>query len=70
MNAGKLVETVKIGTQAGHVLIATADSAGIPHIAAAGRIERESSSSVVVMEWFCPGTVANLRRNAGVSVVA
>ena len=70
MNAGKLAEAVKIGRRAGHVLIATADSAGIPHVAAAGRIELEGRSTVAITEWFCPGTVANLRKNAGVSVVA
>ncbi len=70
MNAAKLAEAVKIGMQTGHVLIATADSAGIPHIAAAGRIELQGRSTVAITEWFCPGTVANLRKNAGVSVVA
>ncbi len=70
MNAGKLTKAVKIGTQMGHVLIATANSAGIPHVAAAGKIELEGQSTVAITEWFCPGTVANLRKNAGVSVVA
>ena len=70
MNAGRLAEAVKIGTRAGHVLIATADSAGVPHIAAAGKIELEGRNTVAITEWFCPGTVANLRKNAGVSVVA
>jgi uncharacterized protein len=69
MNAGKIAEAVKMGTQTGHVLIATADWAGIPHIAVAGRIALEGDS-VVVTEWFCPGTVANLRPNVGVSIVA
>jgi len=70
MNAGKLAQAVKTGTRAGHVLIATADSSGVPHIAAAGKIELEGPSTVAITEWFCPGTVANLRKNAGVSVVA
>jgi len=70
MKADKLAEAVKIGTRTGHVLIATADTAGVPHIAAAGKIELEGRSTVAITEWFCPGMVANLRKNAGVSVVA
>jgi len=57
-------------TKAGYVLIATADPDGMPHVAAAGRIEIESQSAVAITEWFCPGTIANLRENSGVSVVA
>jgi hypothetical protein len=70
MKADKLIEAVKIGMKTGHVLIATADTAGIPHVAAAGKIELEGRGMVAITEWFCPGTVANLRKNAGVSVVA
>ncbi|MHC4118532.1 MAG: pyridoxamine 5'-phosphate oxidase family protein [Planctomycetota bacterium] len=70
MKAGKLTEAVEIATKTRYVIIATADAGGMPHIAAAGKIELEGDSTVAITEWFCPGTVANLRDNAGVSVVA
>jgi hypothetical protein len=70
MKAAKLTEAVKTGTKAGYVLIATADPEGMPHIAAAGRIELEGRDTVAITEWFCPGTVANLQKNTAVSVVA
>ncbi len=70
MKTGKLAEAVEIATKAGYVVIATADPDGMPHITAAGRIELEGDRMVAITEWFCPGTVANLRENAGVAVVA
>lgn len=70
MTRQKLAEAVATGARAGYVVIATADNEGTPHIAAAGKIELEGDSAVAITEWFCPGTVANLRPNAGVSVVA
>ncbi|MGE5310631.1 MAG: hypothetical protein ACM3MN_02715 [Nitrospirota bacterium] len=52
-----LAETVKT------VLVATADSDGCPHVAAAGKIEALPDGRVAVSEWFCPGTVSNLEKN-------
>jgi hypothetical protein len=54
----------------GNVFVATADSAGLPHLAASGRIEEEPGGRVAVSEWFCPGTLGNLQRNPQVSIVA
>jgi len=70
MKAATLIEAVNIGTKAGYVLIATADLDGMPHVAAASRIEIESQSVVAITEWFGPGTIANLQKSSGVSVVA
>lgn len=70
MKTSRLSKAVEIATKAGYVIIATADPGGMPHIAAAGKIELEGDGIAAITEWFCPGTVANLRPNAGVSVVA
>ena len=58
-----LAETVKT------VLVATADSDGCPHVAAAGKIEALPDGRVAVSEWFCPGTVSNLEKNPRISLV-
>ena len=69
MNAEKLAEAVRLAKKAGHVLVATADARGMPHVTAAGRLEPAGNSAVAVTEWFCPGTVSNLQKNKAVSVV-
>jgi hypothetical protein len=69
MSAEKLEQVVRLAAKAGHVLVATADGEGMPHVAAAGRLELAAGERVAVREWFCPGTVANLRANKCVSVV-
>lgn len=69
MNSEILKKAVRLGEELGHVFVATADTAGLPHVAAAGKISLESEDRVAVMEWFCPRTVANLKVNPRVSVV-
>jgi len=65
----KLAEAVGLAEKVGHVLIATADSRGMPHVTAAARISLAGADSVAVTEWFCPGTVANLQKNRSISIV-
>jgi hypothetical protein len=65
----KLVEAVALAQKVGHVLIATADNHGMPHVTAAASISLVGIDSVAVTEWFCPGTVANLQKNRSVSIV-
>jgi hypothetical protein len=68
---GALIERlIELGNRAGSFFIATADKNGMPHMASARRAERISENRFAVTEWFCPGTVANLRENPRLSVVA
>ena len=60
---------VALGQKLEHVFVATANTEGLPHVAAAGRINLESEGLLTVAAWFCPGTVMNLRRNPNVSLV-
>ena len=60
---------VTLGQKLGHVFVATADSEGLPHVAAAGRLSLGKNGLVAVAAWFCPGTVMNLRHNPKVSLV-
>lgn len=69
MKEEKLREIAALAEKVGHVLIATADSGGQPHIAAARQLAVTSEGSVAVREWFCPNTVANLKFNSRVSLV-
>lgn len=68
MTSKRLKAAVELARQTGHVFLATADAEGMPHIAAAGRLEA-AGESVTVTEWFCPDTVANLQSNDRVTVV-
>jgi general stress protein 26 len=69
MKAEKLDKAIRLAKKAGFVLVGTADDKGMPHITAAGRVDTTGDSAVVITEWFCPGTVANLQKNKSVSVV-
>ena len=69
MRPEKLESAVALAVKAGHVLVATADSRGMPHVTAAAKISLADDGDVAVTEWFCPGTVANLQKNKCVSIV-
>jgi len=60
---------IGLAEKLGHVFVATADSAGMPHVAAAAQIKEASDDHVAVSAWFCPGTVANLADNDLISLV-
>ena len=69
MKKEKLEKVTCLAEKAGYVFIATADAAGQPHLAAAGKLGLADEDCVTVTEWFCPGTVANLHTNKCVSIV-
>lgn len=68
MNEAKLDEVTALARKTGCIYIATADGNAMPHITVAGSLERGGKDQVVIKEWFCPGTVANLKVNKAVSV--
>ena len=70
METDKLKEVVDLAGKTDYVFIATADAAGVPHIAAAGRLEQAGQDCLTVSEWFCPGTLKNLQTNHTLSLVA
>jgi uncharacterized protein len=65
----KLDQFMELARRAGHVTIATADARGVPHVASAMHVAQQGGR-LLVSEWFCPGTVANLAENPQVSIVA
>ena len=60
---------IDLAGKIGHIFVTTADQSGMPHVAAAGQIDKASNDSVSVSAWFCPGTVANLEDNHRISLV-
>ncbi|MBI4267902.1 MAG: pyridoxamine 5'-phosphate oxidase family protein [Chloroflexi bacterium] len=64
-----LEKAVALANKVGHVFIATSDSSGWPHLAAARTLSLQEDGRIVVREWFCPGTIDNLQKNRRVSVV-
>jgi hypothetical protein len=69
MSREAIEKAVELGSTLGHVLLATADARGLPHIAASRKITAEPEDRVGVSEWFCPGTLENLQVNPRISVV-
>lgn len=64
-----LDNAIDLAERVGHVFVTTADSTGMPHVAAATQIHKRSEEKVAVSAWFCPGTIANLDENRRISLV-
>ncbi len=69
MKPKSLNTAVELAEKLEHVFVATADSSGMPHVAAAAKISQTSEDQVTVVAWFCPGTLANLKNNCRISLV-
>jgi hypothetical protein len=70
MSTEAILKAVDLGNRMKHVFVATANSRGLPHLAAAGAIRLVSEGRIAVEAWFCQGTVQNLHDNPMISVVA
>lgn len=70
MDGKMLAALVDLANRVGYLFIATAGREGVPHVASARRVELIAGERLAITEWFCPGTVANLRENPRLSVVA
>lgn len=70
MKIEKLKQLAAIAQKTKQIFVATADLAGSPHIACAGCANVEGENFLSITEWFCPGTVANLRKNENIAVAA
>ncbi len=69
MNVEMLSSAIELAERSGSVFVSTADAAGLPHLAAAGQMICGPEGCVTVSEWFCPGTLTNLRDNERISLV-
>jgi len=69
MKPKSLSTAVELTEKLEHVFVATADSSGMPHVAAAAKLNQTSKDHVALTAWFCPGTIANLSENRRISIV-
>ncbi len=69
MKPKSLNTAVELAEKIEHVFVATADSSGMPHVAAAAKLNQTSKDHVALTAWFCPGTIANLSENRRISMV-
>ena len=64
-----LEKAAELAAKVGYVFIVTSDIDGWPHLAAAGTLKLREEGCVTVSEWFCPGTISNLKNNRHTSIV-
>jgi hypothetical protein len=69
MKIQSIQQAVNLAQTLQHVFVATADASGLPHLAAASRIEVVEGAKVAISEWFCPGTMENLEHNRRIALV-
>jgi uncharacterized protein len=69
MNRETFENIERMSLKVGHIMIATADKKGLPHIAAATMISPVSDREVHVDGWFCERTEQNLRENPKIALV-
>lgn len=68
MNTEIFDNAIRLAQKVDHVYIATAGGGGMPHITAAALLEKAPDDHVIIREWFCPGTVANLKENKSIAI--
>jgi predicted pyridoxine 5'-phosphate oxidase superfamily flavin-nucleotide-binding protein len=64
-----LEKAVSMAQSIPYVFVATASAKGLPHMASAAKLTYASAGRVVLAEWFCPRTIANLAENRRVALV-
>ena len=69
MYTSMLQQATHMATRIGHVFVATAGAENTPHMAVARRMTLKDPETLHVQQWFCPGTIENLRSNSHVSLV-
>ena len=69
MDFEALREAIDLAAAVGHIFVATSGADGLPHLAAASALTGVADDQVLVTEWFCPGSITNLRDNPRVSLV-
>lgn len=69
MKPESLTIAIELAKKLEHVFVATVDPSGMPHVATAGKLSQTSEAQVTVAAWFCPGTLANLKKNRKISLV-
>ncbi|MBD3239794.1 MAG: hypothetical protein GF331_04355 [Chitinivibrionales bacterium] len=74
MNEELLANALRLASEHGDIVLASANTRGRPHMMAGGRLwteepPDESSNTVVLTAWFCPVTMENLSVNPHVAIL-
>lgn len=69
MNPRTLDDAVVFASRVGHIIVATADREGLPHVAVAGGLKRVDDRHIAVTDWFCEETTGNLQVNRHITIV-
>jgi general stress protein 26 len=69
MDQEKLKTIERMSNTDSLTLMATADAHGHPHVTAAHGMHMRPNRRVELTDWFCPGTVHNVRENSHVSII-
>jgi hypothetical protein len=65
-----LAKAAELASKMGYVFVATANSSGKTHLAAAKNLSVTPENQVRISDWFCPETMQNLCSNNFLSIVA
>jgi uncharacterized protein len=68
-SADMLDEVLALAGRVPYVLVATADRAGVPHLASSADLAAAPNGRLALTEWFCPITLENVHANPHVTVV-
>ncbi len=69
MDMNAFNRAVELAEKRQHVLVATSGKNGEPHVASAGGFDARPDGTIILTDWFCPRTVANLEHNPTVTIV-
>ncbi len=64
-----LAKLMQLAGTVRHLLVATANEGGVPHLATAEHITLEDWDLVSITAWFCPQTAKNVQTNPAIAVV-
>jgi hypothetical protein len=67
MDREKLDAAIALAAKVRHIIVATTDTEGMPHIAVAGRLEM-AETMAAVSAWYCPMTLINIETHPRVAL--
>ena len=68
MKTNALDHAAALCRQTGFALLSTADARGTPHLGVAAKLGAAAPGKLTVSEWFCPGTIENLKSSPRVAL--
>jgi predicted pyridoxine 5'-phosphate oxidase superfamily flavin-nucleotide-binding protein len=69
MTNGVIEKLSDLMEKVSYLIVATTDNKGLPHIASTSSFRLTSDESLVLTDWFCAITMANLKHNPSVAIL-